>query len=134
MARKKSELVTALEQSSNPHPLGYQQCEWLSGDVRCRYPGSISTNTHEGGPYYCRLHFGCDDGHWGATVVEASKDYRHPTQAELNAAHLERALDYMTQKGLDRHPDESRQMWVRRVMVWVKSKQKGIGVLPGSEA
>jgi hypothetical protein len=133
MARKKNEAVEALRQQSNPHPLGYQQCEWMAGEVRCRYPGSISTNTHEGGPYYCRLHFGCDDGSWGATVVEASKDYTHPTQAEINAEHVKRAKSFMAQHGLARHPDESLPMWTRRVMVWIKAKQKGIGALPGSE-
>jgi len=124
MPRKKYELVEALTPTSQP--LGYQQCEWVAGE-QCRYPGSISTNTHEGGPYFCRLHFGCDDGHWGATVVEASKDYLHPTDAELRAEHTKRANAYAAEQGLERHADESRQMWVRRVMVWVKARQKGIG-------
>jgi hypothetical protein len=130
MARKRTEIQEALAQQSSSTPLGYQQCEWMAGDERCRYPGTMSTNTHEGGPYYCRLHFGCDDGMWGATVVTASRDYVHPTPADINAAHAARANAYAAEQGLNRHPDESRQMWIRRVMVWVKSKQKGIGKLP----
>ncbi len=103
-------------------PLGYQQCEWLSGQDRCRYPGSISTNTHEGGPYYCRLHFGCESGHFGAQIVEASQDYRHPTEDELAAEHTRKARERLGPLGLLKAQEESPEAYRARCMAFMKSK------------
>lgn len=113
MARKRpeSELVRALHETTG---LGYRQCEWISDNRRCLYPGSISTNTHEGGPWYCGLHFQCDSASFGATVVDASRDYRHPTPEEMEAEHLERAKASLKARGLDRRPDETVRQWVHR--------------------
>lgn len=103
-------------------PLGYQQCEWLSGQARCKYPGSISTNTREGGPYYCRLHFGCESGHFGSQIVEASRDYQHPTAEEVSAKHTLEAKERLKDKGLLRLPGESPEAFRARCMAWMKSQ------------
>jgi hypothetical protein len=102
-------------------PNGYQQCEWIAANEQCRYPGSITTNTHEGGPYFCRLHFGCDDGHWGAQIVEASRDYKHLSLAELIQEQTERAKENLRAKGLARRPDETPGAWRKRMIAFWKS-------------
>jgi hypothetical protein len=107
-------------------PLGYQQCEWESSGERCTYPGSISTNTKEGGPYYCRLHFGCRDGAYGAQIVEASRDYRHPTEAEILAEHTQRAHKSLKELGLERREGETVSAWIKRTAGYVKAKQQGV--------
>lgn len=104
-------------------PLGYQQCEWLANGERCRYPGSMSTNTGSGGPHYCREHFGCHDGAWGALVVEASRDYRRPTEDEIMAEHTARARANLAKWGLGRGPEESERAWMRRGMEFLKRAQ-----------
>lgn len=108
--------------SSSPQSmtLGYQQCEWQAWGEQCRFPGSMTTNTHEGGPYFCRAHFACDDPAFGAQVVEQSRDYKHPTEQEINAAHVKRAKEALKLIGLDRRADESFEAWRKRMVVFIK--------------
>ena len=124
MARKKSELVKALENQAQP--LGYQQCEWLAGTERCHYPGSMSTNTGSGGPYFCRLHFACSDPIYGADVVAASRDYKHPTEAESMAAHTQQAKANLEAYGLARGETEAFSAWRKRCMQWVRQRRGNV--------
>lgn len=110
--------------ASETFPLGYQQCEWISNRERCSYPGSLSLNTHEGGPYYCRLHFGCDDPVFGAQIVEASRDYVRPAESEALAAHNARARELMVAQGLAQRAGESAAAWRRRMIFWMKERTK----------
>ena len=122
MARKRdSEIVKAL----HANDLGYQQCEWESAGERCRYPGSMSTNTHEGGPYFCREHFACKDPMWGATVVEASRDYRHvePGGPEYLAAATQKAKAALEGSGMARQPGESFDAYRKRCVRFVKESK-----------
>jgi hypothetical protein len=48
------------------------RCAWESGGDRCRYFGTIGESRR--GPMYCRAHYGCADGAFGALVVEESKE------------------------------------------------------------
>lgn len=75
------------------HPLGYSQCEWRANGERCRFPGTISSNTNGHGPWYCAGHDGCRDPLMGAAIVDRSLGYRPPTVAELDAAHLAKLRD-----------------------------------------
>lgn len=46
---------------------------------RCHYPGTISSDTRGGGPWYCRHHaFGVDQSEGGRIVAE-SRTWRHGT-------------------------------------------------------
>ena len=98
MARKDESSALSFRASN---PAGYQQCDWDSAGRRCRYPGSISTNTGAGGPYFCRLHFGCADPIFGAQIVEASQDYQHPTEAERMAERQKEADAFCKKMGLE---------------------------------
>lgn len=83
--------------------LGYQQCEWLS-NVRCRYPV------------------------WGATVVEASQDYRHiiPGSPEDLARATRIAQESLEAQGMSRQPNESFEAYRKRSMRYVREKMAGI--------
>lgn len=123
MARKRpeSELVKALQPyTATPH--GYKQCEWRADGVQCRYPGTISTNTKEGGPWYCGLHFQCDSAAYGASVVEASKDYQHPTAEQIEAEHMREVRASLDAQGLARLPGESALAWRKRTSEWMRGK------------
>lgn len=109
-------------ESPNARPLGYRQCEWTSDHQRCRYPGSMSSNTHEGGPWYCSLHFACESAAYGASIVEASRDYQHPTPAELDAAHRAEVSARLKARGLDRQPNETVKQWMKRTSEWMRGK------------
>lgn len=100
-----------LAASSGPI-LGYIQCEWTDGSSRCRYPGSLCSNTGPGGPWYCSPHFDCRDPLMGATIVQASMDYRHPTPEERRVEHHEKAEAYALALGL-KTPAE-RRAWIKR--------------------
>lgn len=126
MPRKKSEIAKALSSQAR-HPLGYQQCEW-EAESQCLYPGSLSTNLHEGGPYYCREHFACKDPVWGATVVEASKDYRHivPGSAEYLAQATRTAQEGLKASGMERRPGELFSIYRGRCMRFMREQFAGI--------
>lgn len=91
--------------------LGYQRCEWVSDGLRCKYPASLTHSTHGSGPWYCRLHFECGSASYGASVVQASRDYRHPTREELDAEHQAQAEAKCEALGL--HTVEQRRRWVK---------------------
>lgn len=103
-------------------PRGYRQCEWKADGKCCLYPGSFSPNTHEGGPWYCALHDGCDSASYGASVVDASQDYHHPTEDEIMAAHNARAAASLKAQGLDRQPGETIAQWMKRTSEWMRGK------------
>lgn len=122
-------------EKANPFPLGYQQCEWDSGGVRCKYPGSLTTNTHEGGPYYCRHHFGCDDPIFAADVVEASQDYRRETDAEVVARMNAEAKKNLAEKyGLVRGESESSKAYIDRLRAHCKTLKGGMFKRAGGQA
>lgn len=94
------------QQSSN----GYIQCDWVSGGTRCRYPGSLSSNTGPGGPWYCRPHYDCKDAMLGASIVDASADYTHQVPGRT-AEDTARAKAYCESLGL--HTIEQKRAWLR---------------------
>lgn len=96
-------------------PLGYQQCEWTHATDRCRYPGTLSTNTGQGGPYYCRLHFACIDPIFGAQVVDASFDYVHETVQERVDKATAEARANLERMGLGRMAGESERDYIDRL-------------------
>lgn len=53
--------------------LDQHRCEWLSNGERCHWPGSCSTDTHGGGPWYCTAHNDCDDMEKGLRIVVESR-------------------------------------------------------------
>lgn len=109
-------------QQRAPEKVSYRTCEWSSDSRQCRYPGSISPNTRDGGPWYCALHYACDSAAYGAEVVRASMDYRHPTIEELQAERTVAALESLKAKGLDRQPSESSKDWMKRTSLWMRGK------------
>jgi hypothetical protein len=123
MARKRqeSELVQALQRATSDSR-GYRECEWKSDGRQCRYPATMSTNTHEGGPWYCCHHFGCDSAAFGAQVVDASRDYRHPTPEEIEAERMIEVRASLKAKGLDRQPNEDVRIWRARTSAWMRGK------------
>lgn len=121
MVRRRDPEIDKALGSTAAWPLGYQQCEWESGE-RCKYPGSMSTNTHAGGPYYCRLHFGCESAQLGAIIVEASRDYHHPTPEDIARTHAEGVRARLGPLGLLRQPDETVIAYRARTLEWMKSK------------
>jgi hypothetical protein len=48
----------------------------------------------------------------GGQVVEASRDYHHPTKAERDAAHLRKAREYCAERGL--HTVADMRAWLRK--------------------
>lgn len=66
-------------------PINPGGCEYVADGLRCRYPGSQSSSTVGGGPWYCRWHFDAlraGDAAYGQIIVDESQDYRAPTNAE----------------------------------------------------
>lgn len=106
------------------NPLGYTQCDWEADGMRCQYPGTISPSTN--GPNYCRLHFGCDDPVFGATVAEASRDYVHRSSRETTKRDIERlnaeARAWCAENGFARADGESREEWVKRLLAYRRDK------------
>lgn len=43
---------------------------------RCHYPGSVSHDTHGGGPWYCRHHFFCSEQSEGGRIVAQSRKWK----------------------------------------------------------
>jgi hypothetical protein len=121
MARKRpeSEIVKALQPSSGQ---SYRACEWLSDGRNCRYPATMSTNTHEGGPWYCCLHFQCDSAAYGAQVVDASRSYVHPTPEEIEAERMVEIRANLKALGLERKPGEDARAWRARTMEWMRGR------------
>lgn len=95
----------------------YSQCEWSTDSQLCRYPGSMG-----GGPWYCRLHYGCKDPIFGAQIVQASMDYQHPTQEEIDAEARRKSTEYCQRIGMTRKDGESEQAYAIRRRNWLKEK------------
>jgi hypothetical protein len=87
------------------HPLGYPQCSWESDGMRCRYPGSMTSSTQSDSDtkWFCSSHFGCIDPRGGASIVEASRDYKRlaydirPLNQEAHRYCRQNALDTVDQ-------------------------------------
>ena len=88
---------------------GYQQCEWNTDGERCRYAGTMSHSTGPGN-WLCRHHWSCRDAIEGTTIVAASQDYQHQTQAEREKEHHAQAERYCNNLGLDTL--EKRKAWL----------------------
>jgi hypothetical protein len=98
--------------------LGYIRCEWTANGERCRYPGSLTTNTRAGGPWYCGPHFRCKDPIAGLDILEASRDYVPETEEEIMEARRARALQWCKERGLNT---------VAEMRAYVRSVAQGIG-------
>jgi len=107
---------------SKQSPLGYSQCDWESDGLRCRYPGSMSTNLACTGPWYCQPHYSCRDPIFGAQIVQASLDYQHPTQEELDAEARARAEAYCRSVGMLKRDGESSESYTRRRKEWLRER------------
>jgi hypothetical protein len=94
--------------------LGYQQCDWNSDGERCRYPGSISPHPGKGGPWYCRMHFGCEDMSFGAEVVIASRDYKHESNEEKRNKNMAEAEAFCLAQGLKTVADK--RAWLKKTL------------------
>lgn len=57
---------------ANPPDVHRGLCEWQADGMRCGNPGSCSTSTTGGGPWYCLDHSTCKDGLIGAEIVRRS--------------------------------------------------------------
>lgn len=100
----------------------YSQCEWTTDTLRCRYPGSMSTNLACTGPWYCRLHYGERNPVFAAQIVQASLDYRHPTPDELDAEARARAEAYCRSVGMLKRDGESVESYARRRKEWLRER------------
>ena len=109
--------------------LGYTQCSWESGGIRCLYPGSISHNISGAGPWFCRWHFDCTDPIYGMQVIDQSKSYRHVSEREKLRDRQSQALANLDKCGLARLADESTQEWTERMRQFVRERAKTIGRL-----
>jgi hypothetical protein len=83
---------------SKSHPLGYPQCSW-EAESRCKYPGTLTTQSGEGAKWFCSAHFDCHDPVLGASIVKRSLDYRHLAY-DIRPLNQE-AHRYCRQNGLD---------------------------------
>jgi hypothetical protein len=131
--RRRSMREQFREREVNHHPLGYQQCEWESNGERCKFPGSMSTNTHSGGPYFCRLHFACDDPAYGSQVVEGSRDFHRETTQEAIDRLTAEARKSLAERGLQKRKGESLSSYLGRLRAWRHEKAAN-GVLKRSAA
>jgi len=102
--------------------VGYSVCEWETDGHRCRYPGSMSTNMGGTGPWYCRLHYGCKDPIFGAQIIQASMDYKHPTPEEIDAEARRKSTEYCQKIGMTRRENESPEAYAIRRKQWLKEK------------
>lgn len=70
-------------------------CQWEADGRRCRYPGTISADTHGGGRWYCAAHDQCADPLLGAQIVEQSHREHGPrvgwSHASAKAASIRHA-------------------------------------------
>lgn len=101
--------------------LGYVQCEWTDGSNRCRFPGSRSSSTGNGS-WFCTAHFDCRDPLMGATIVQASMDYRHQTPEERYREHHGKAEAYALALGLKTTAE--RRAWFRRQVSRLAEKMR----------
>lgn len=63
---------------AEPADLNRFRCEWEANGERCHNPGTSTTNTLGGGPWFCSPHFGCSSGALGQAIVEESRDVFFP--------------------------------------------------------
>lgn len=107
---------------SKQSPLGYSQCDWEADGLRCRYPGSMSTNLACTGPWYCQPHYSCRDPLFGAQIVQASMDYKHPTEDEIVAETRRRQHAYCASIGMLRKDGESPESYAVRRKNWLRER------------
>lgn len=106
-----------------PDPqLGYIRCEWSAAGERCRFPGSISSSTRAGGPWFCSAHFRCRDPITGADIVEESRHYRQPSEQDKLAAQNKRAKAHLETIGLARLKGESDREHGERMRAWIRQR------------
>ena len=105
------------------------QCAWVSYGRRCRYPATWTAATGGAGArWYCSHHTADCSPEAAETYVEASQDYRTPSPAQIEAAHLRHVRDWLREHGpealrspgasaltLARNPAPGRQ-WARRLL------------------
>ena len=100
-------------------------CAYENAGQRCQYPGSTSTSTLGGGPYYCRVHINERGTPLAAQALQASRTYLEPRPPEDD-------LDGLTwlAENFPMQPGETRQEYNLRCREKALSGLKGFKPKP----
>lgn len=101
-------------------------CSWHANGKRCRYPGSLSSNTNGAGPWYCRYHFGCTDPVIGAQILDESQEYKPVTKGDQEREHSEAVAKRLKAKGLDQKAGETRGQYIGRLRNYINASMRQI--------
>ena len=91
------------------------ECQFVTADIKCRFPAVFSPSTRGGGPYYCRFH-ARPNGHLvDSLICKQSADFRPVTAQEAEAEFNSQVEDTLKKNDLTRREGESKENHINRM-------------------
>lgn len=101
-------------------------CQWTFYGLRCRFPGSLSTSTIGGGPWFCKYHVRTEDLETGKDIAEKSQQWVPVDDMD----HFRREVILtLRENKLTKKADEPPKIWLDRLKSFCKTEIGKIGIL-----